>query len=519
MKLADGKSMREADERAIRDFGIPSIKLMENASLALAKKAVELAKGSRSALVFCGSGNNGGDGAGAAAVLLGMGFKVRVLLVGDRQKLSKDCAEMERRLLSLGNVVEEFGENEDHSPGSYGVLVDAMFGTGFRGTLTGRAAAAAALMNRSGTPTVSADIPSGVNADTGAVLGPAVMADATVAFSLPKIGHFVEPGCVFTGGLAVADIGVPKELLNGVSTGVFTVCGAELPQRPRISHKGDFGKVFVCGGCVGFTGAPTLCAHAAVRSGAGLVYLGVPKDIYAITAAKNDVAMPFPLTGDGFGRLGESALPQMLERADACGVAVLGPGLGRSEGLTGLVRAFARQTQTTLVLDADALFAMDGKALRALKRPAVLTPHEGEFARLFWPVSDRLNDAKKAARESGCAVVLKGHRTITAFPDGEAFVNTTGNPGMAKGGTGDALAGVIAALLCVLPEKKAVPFAVWLHGRAGDLCAKKLGEYAMTAGDLIEALPFVFLEQEKKQGYKGTKGRIVPPIAETGAKG
>lgn len=500
MKLADGKSMREADERAIQDFGIPSIKLMENASFALAKKAAELAKGNKSALVFCGSGNNGGDGAGTAAVLLGRGFKVRVLLVGERKKLSKDCAEMERRLLHLGSALEAFDPNEDCSPDSFGVLVDAMFGTGFRGALTGGAALAAEIMNRSKTPTVCADIPSGVNADTGAVSGPAVRAEATVAFSLPKIGHFVEPGCVFAGELTVADIGVPQELLDGVSTGVFAVCGAELPKRPRISHKGDFGRVFVCGGCTGYTGAPTLCAHAAVRSGAGLVYLGVPKDIYAITAAKNDVAMPFPLTGDGAGRLGANALPQMLERADSCDVAVLGPGLGRSEELTELVRAFARRTQTALVLDADALFAMDPETLGELRRPAVLTPHEGEFARLFWPVSDRLNDAKKAARESGCTVVLKGHRTVTAFPDGEAFVNTTGNPGMAKGGTGDALAGVIAALLCVLPQKRAVPYAVWLHGRAGDLCAQKFGEYSMTAGDLIEALPPAFLEQEKKQG-------------------
>ncbi len=445
-------------------------------------------------------GEQRGDGVGAAAVLLGMGFKVRALLVGDRQKLSKDCAEMARRLLCLGGALEAFDEKEDYSPDSCGVLVDAMFGTGFRGALFGSAAAATELMNRSKTPTVAADIPSGVHADTGAVLGPAVLAEATVAFSLPKIGHFVEPGCVFAGELTVADIGVPKELLSGVSTGVFAVCGAELPKRPRVSHKGDFGRVFVCGGCVGYTGAPTLCAHAAVRSGAGLVYLGVPKDIYAITAAKNDVAMPFPLAGDGSGRLGGDALSQMLERAEACDVAALGPGLGRSEELTGLVRAFVRQAQTRLVLDADALFAMDGEALAALKRPAVLTPHEGEFARLFWPVSDRLNDAKKAARESGCVVVLKGHRTIAAFPDGEAFVNTTGNPGMAKGGTGDVLAGVIAALLCVLPEKRAVPFAVWLHGRAGDLCAEKLGEYAMTAGDLIETLPFAFLEQASRQG-------------------
>ncbi|MGI6150588.1 MAG: NAD(P)H-hydrate dehydratase [Christensenellales bacterium] len=498
MKLADGKSMKEADERAIREWGIPSIRLMEQAAKALSKRAAELAGSSKSALIFCGPGNNGGDGVGAAIDLMGAGFDVRVLLVGERQKMSGDCAEMERRLLGLGGILEDFDENGEYPADSYGVIVDALFGTGFRGRLSGPAAAAAEHMNRAKAPVVSADIPSGVHADTGSVLGPAVRADATVSFSLPKIGHFVEPGYVHCGELTVADIGVPNELLDGVATGVYAVHSAKLPKRRRISHKGDYGKVFICGGCTGYTGAPTLCARSAVRSGAGLVYLGVPEDIYAITAAKNDEAMPFPLPGDGSGRLGEEALPRMLERADSCDVTVLGPGLGRSEGLTRIVRAFLRQTNARLVLDADALFALDKETLVALKQPAVLTPHEGEFARLFWPVSDRLNDAKRAAEESGCVVVLKGHRTITAFPEGEVFVNTTGNPGMATGGTGDVLAGVIAALLCVLPKKQAVPYAVWLHGRAGDLCAGRLGEYSLTAGDMIKALPFAFLEQTQQ---------------------
>jgi len=494
MLLADGKSMKEADERAIREYGIPSITLMENASKALAQKAAQLAGSRKSALVFCGHGNNGGDGVGAAAELLRMGFDVRVVLVGERGKLSRDCAEMEKRLSSLGGALWDFDEGGDIPLDSYGVIVDAMYGTGFRGIMAGKAAAAAERINRAQAKVVSADIPSGVHADTGAVLGPAVFADATVTFSMPKIGHFVEPGCVHCGELTVADIGVPQAVLDGVSTGVFAVTGAKLSVRPRVSHKGHYGKVFVCGGCAGYTGAPTLCAKAAVRAGAGLVYLGVPAGIYAVTAVKNDEAMPFPLPADG-GKIGENALDAMLERAETCDVTVLGPGLGRSEGLTRLVRAFVRQTKTRLVLDADALFALDAETLGALQTPAVLTPHEGEFARLFWPVTDRLNDARRAAKESGCAVVLKGHRTVTAFSDGEAFVNTTGNPGMAKGGSGDVLAGVIAALLCVLPAKQAVPYAVWLHGRAGDLCAQRLSEYCVTATDLIATLPQAFLEQ------------------------
>lgn len=266
-----------------------------------------------------------------------------------------------------------------------------------------------------------------------------------------------------------------------------------LPKRRPDTHKGDYGKLLILGGAVGYTGAPTLCARAAVRAGAGLVYLGVPAPIYEITAVKNDEAMPFPLPADERGGVAPAAAAEALRRLDGCDVCALGPGMGKGEGAAALVRAVLESGRgKPLVLDADALNVLRPMLplLRSYPGPAVLTPHAGEFARLGGERTGDLSaDALGFARAWNCIVVLKGHRSVVAFPDGEAFVTTHGNPGMAKGGSGDVLTGVIAALLGQLPVQRAVTTGVYLHSLAGDLCAARLGEYAMTATDLIETLP------------------------------
>ena len=265
-----------------------------------------------------------------------------------------------------------------------------------------------------------------------------------------------------------------------------------LPARDPMTHKGDYGKVLVLAGAVGYTGAASLCAKGAVRAGAGLVYLGVPEDIYEIEAVKNDEAMVFPLACNGRGRVSADAIGVIEQGLERCDVCVLGPGLGRDGDTAAVTAAVLRACQGPLVLDADALWAVS-RNLRLLKQaagPVVLTPHEGEFARLLGrPVQDRLADARDFAREHRCAVVLKGHRTVCAFPDGKAYIPDVGNPGMATGGTGDVLAGVLGALLGQLPSGRAVVTACWLHGRAGDLAAEKYGQYALKAGDVIELLP------------------------------
>ena len=486
MELSDAKRMKEADRTAIEDRGIDSLLLMERAAGFVCEAAEAYLGERRTAAVFCGPGNNGGDGVAAARLLRGRGVETRVWLVGDRNKMTADTRAMERRLIEAGGLLEDFDPDDAETTewtARAGVIVDALFGVGLSRPLTGDALAAVRLVNAARAPVVAADIASGVSADTGRVLGEAVMADCTVTFSRAKPGHFVEPGCVHAGKLRVVDIGIPRDLVQDSGCGVYAVHAEDLrlPRRPRMSHKGDFGKLLILGGCVGYTGAPSLCAQAAVRAGAGLVYLGVPADIYAITAVKNDEAMPFPRTEES-----------VAERLDQCGVCVIGPGMGRSADTQALTEQVLASFRGPVVADADALWVLSRKPelLDAAEASVVLTPHEGEFARLLGrPVEDRLNDALGFAEEHGCVVVLKGHRTICAFPDRTAYVIDAGNPGMAKGGSGDVLAGVLGAMLGQFPLRPAVVTACWLHARAGDLAAARLGEYAVKAGDIIEELP------------------------------
>ena len=265
-----------------------------------------------------------------------------------------------------------------------------------------------------------------------------------------------------------------------------------LPRRRPDTHKGDYGKLLIVGGAVGYTGAPTLCARAAVRAGAGLVWLGVPAPIYEITAVKNDEAMPFPLPAEG-GGVSADAVDAVLSRLASCDVAALGPGMGKGEGTAAVVRAVLTSgLSKPLVLDADALNVLEPMLplLRSYGAPVVLTPHGGEFARLGGALTgDFAADAARFSALWGAVTVLKGHRTAVAFPSGEVYITKHGNPGMAKGGSGDVLTGVLAAMLGQLPPERAVCTAVHLHALAGDLCAARLGEYAMTATDLIETLP------------------------------
>ncbi len=489
--------MRQADGTAIQGRGIPSLKLMESAAEALAKAAADLAGRTRTAAVFCGPGNNGGDGVAAARILMDMGFSVRAFLVGQREKMTADARSMERELQSAGGALLDFDASSEIIRDwvkNAGVVVDAIFGVGSSRELTGQARDAVEMINAAGRPVVSADIPSGVSADTGAVLGAAVKADRTVTFSMAKAGHFLEPGCVYRGELTVADIGIPADILAEAGSGLFAVHGEDLalPRRRPLTHKGDYGKVLIAAGSVGYAGAACLCAQAAVRAGAGLVYLAVPEDIYEIAAVKNDEAMVFPTPGNGSGRFGPDAAETLIKRLEECDVCVIGPGLGRDGDTAALTAQVLRRAKGPVVADADALWAIarQPELLRQAAGPVVLTPHEGEFARLLGrPVSDRLADAMGFAAEHGCAVVLKGHRTLCAFPDGRGYVIDGGNPGMATGGTGDVLAGIIGALLGQMGGRRATVTACWLHARAGDLAAARFGEYALKAGDIIDFLP------------------------------
>ena len=493
MLLSTPEKMRAADAEAINARGIPSGVLMENAARHIVSACMGYLESGGGACVFCGSGNNGGDGIAAAYMLLERGVTVRACLVGKRDRMTPDSLEMLRRLERLGGSLEDFGEDFAIPP-DCAVIVDAMFGIGLSRPLSGAGEAAAELINASGVPVVAADIASGVMAATGEVPGKAVRASVTVTFSMAKPGHFVEPGCAFCGELRVCDIGIPEDILrrSAGNAAVLEESGVRLPKRDELTHKYDYGRLLILGGCRGYTGAVSMCSRAAVRSGAGVVFTGVPESIYAVTAVKNDEPVVFPLPCDGEGRFSEAAVPPALERLGTAACAVIGPGLARSEGTAALCRAVIENAGCPVLLDADALWAVGrepGMLLRA-KAPVILTPHEGEFRMLGGSLEGgRLGAALGFAGKYGCILVLKGHHSIAAYPDGTADICPRGNAGMAKGGSGDVLAGVLGAMLCQFPLRQAVRTGLMIHSLAGDECARRFGEYSMTPTDMINCIP------------------------------
>ena len=505
MKLTTSAQMRELDRIAIEERGIPSIELMERAAEGVASAALELLPDKPSqcrAAVLCGTGNNGGDGIAAARLLFFKGVRVRCFLVGKYEKLTPDSLEMTRRLSDCGVELESF-DPENREQLAYirrcDVMVDAVFGVGLSREVAEGSQFAAAIdaMNASRAKIVSADIASGVEADTGRILGRAVQADKTVTFTFPKIGQAAGDGVVCGGDVTIWDIGIPADLKKGLVSPAQTVepdfVHWALPSRKIDGHKGTFGKLLIVGGAVGYTGAPYLTASAAVHTGCGLVSLGVPEAIWPIEAAKCVSAMPFPLPERG-GMLSAKALPQILEKLSGYDVLALGPGLGRGEQTARLVWELLK-TEKPVVLDADGINALSGHidVLDARRgRVTVLTPHDVEFSRVGGDLShgDRVKAARDFAMAHGCVLVLKGHRTVTAGPEGNVLVNTTGGSGLAKGGSGDVLTGVIASLLAQgAGAAPAAAAGVWLHGRAGDLAERELTAYGVTPEDVVRGLP------------------------------
>ena len=496
MKLTSSSQMREVDRHVIEDLGVPGTKLMYTAARHVSDAALELRSDGHVA-VFCGTGNNGGDGIGAAANLLQSGVHARVFLIGDPDKLTPDSVEMLELLKSHGGTLEIFNETTDieNFLQDCNVIIDAIFGIGLNSEIRGDALAAIETINASNARTIAADIPSGVCADTGRILGLAVDADVTVTFSLPKAGHFLEPGCTHCGDIRVCDIGIPLDLLQDLQPYANAVVSGDitLPRRQPCTHKGDYGRCLIVTGSVGYTGAPVLCARAASRMGAGLVHVGVPEAVYDIMAVKLDEEMPHPLPGDGHGKLSKTAADEIISRAAECDALLIGPGLSQSADITEVVSSVLKSVTIPVILDADGINAIAGNIdiLDEAACPVILTPHPGEFARIGGDISSggRLGAARKFAEAHKCIVVLKGHRTITALPDGSAYINTTGGPAMAKGGSGDVLAGMTAALVGQkFPLQDSTLAAVYIHGLAGDMCAEEYGDYSVTASDIINML-------------------------------
>lgn len=486
--------MRAVDAWAIERKGVSSLQLMEAAGRALAEGAEAIAAAGPVRIV-CGKGNNGGDGLVAARHLGASGFEVEVLLCWPGDQLSTDAAV---NLQRFEGTVHELGDGDGEAAlAGSGAVVDAIFGTGFDGAPREPVAAMIAAINGCGAPVVAADIASGVDASTGEVAGGAVEAALTVAFHAAKIGHWVAPGKRHRGDLRVAPIGIPH---GGPPAPAGGLIGSEsltlAPRRDADSTKFSSGQVLIAGGSRGLTGAVCMAAEASCRAGAGYAAVAVPAELEPIFEVKLTEVMSVACESRD-GALAPAAAAAIVEASAGAGAVVVGPGLGRGEGAAELVADLVLRIEAPLVIDADGLNAI-GERLGLLadrQAPTVLTPHAGELARLLGIESSavaahRLARAREAARRSGAVVVLKGDDTIIVGPDEDAAINGLDSPALATAGTGDVLAGIVAALLARgLAAREAAATAVYAHARAGRVAAQRIGvTEAVIATDVIAAL-------------------------------
>lgn len=504
--------MREADRRTIQEVGLPGAVLMENAGAAVAVVIASRFPGVRRPVILCGKGNNGGDGFVVARHLLAL--EPTAYLFAARSEVRGDAlvhmGAFERSGGHLVEVPDATAWDEVRSQVlAARLLVDALLGTGLRQEptgLLGRVIREVQASRGGGRSVVAVDIPSGVSSDMGEAAWESLTADLTVTFAARKYGHVLAPACDGVGEVLVADIGIPRTVIDAAGPKLWLLERPDAAQaflrRDPGSHKGSFGRVLVIAGSVGKTGAAILAASGALRMGAGLVTVATPAPALPLVAQGRVELMTESLPVGSDGRLSSEAAARACSLAKACDAVVLGPGLGQDSAAREFVREFVARCPGPLVIDADGLNALAAgprvaAALELLRRdrPTIVTPHPGEMARLEGTTVPevqrrRLETARALAMASGAHVVLKGHQTIVADASGRAAVNPTGNPGMASGGTGDVLAGMVGALLGRgLPAWVAATSAVYVHGLAGDLAATRLGQEALLAGDLLDALP------------------------------
>ena len=508
MKIVTAAEMREIDRATSERFGVPSLTLMENAGSAVAAFVLSEYPDAKRVAVICGKGNNGGDGFVAARRLRGAGREVLVLLLTDPADLRGDAAAMFKKMAEAPIIAKSHDELIAAKPQTMGaaeVLVDAVLGTGFRPPVSGLYAEAVAAINASGLPVVAVDIPSGADADVmGAQTGAVAQADAIVTFTAPRPAHIF--GALTQGPIVIAPIGSPEQAITS-SLALNLITPREIAPligpRPRDANKGSFGHVLVIGGSVGKAGAAAMAGMSALRMGAGLSTVATPKSVLATVAGFHPELMTEPLEETDAGTISLRALEyaRLDNLVKGKTVLAIGPGISRNVETSEFVRTIVQKYPMPIVLDADGLNAFEGAAskLNGKGRALVITPHPGEMARLtglsiLEVQRDRTGIARSFAREHDVIVVLKGHRTLVARPDGEVWVNTTGNPGMATGGTGDVLTGMVAGMIAQNLQHviEAVTSAVYLHGLAGDLACEATGELSLVATDLIRALPEAF---------------------------
>ncbi len=512
MRVLNAAQMREADRRTIEDIGIPSLVLMENAGrqVVAAMEAVHGDLQEHIVAVLCGRGNNGGDGFVIARTLLQRGVDVSVFLAGRVADVRGDARVNLEILGRLGLTVVEIDDSQAwelhfSEVSNCTLIVDAIFGTGLNAPLSGLLETVVADVNASGIPVVAVDLPSGLSADSHEPMGESIVAGTTVTLAAPKLSLVLPPAETRAGDIVIADIGIPGEVvdaLEGPRVDLLTRSAMRQLIEPRNpdTHKGDYGRVLIVAGSPGKTGAAHLSAMGALRSGAGLVTIATPSSCLPIVASMAPEYMTEAIdeTPDG---LDPDAVDDLLQSARD--VLALGPGLGQAAGTRAFIQALVDRATLPLVIDADGLNAFAGEPERLAGREGrdvIITPHPGEMARLVGMSIEevqghRLEVARTFATTHRVYVVLKGHRTLIATPEGTVFINPTGNPGMATGGTGDVLSGMLAAWVAqLLDAEAACKLAVYLHGMAGDLAEADEGEVGMTASDLAAHISDAILE-------------------------
>jgi len=513
LKVVTSAIIQRLDRRAIEECGIPGIVLMENAGSRAAEVIEsyypELIK--KKVAVFSGKGNNGGDGFVIARHLFNRGVKVKVYLLTAGNSLLGDAKTNFEIVRHLGIDILEFkGEGlvgliRDETR-DCGLIIDAIFGTGLNSEVRGLFRDVIEVLNQADIPVVAVDIPSGLDADTGKVLGNCIKADLTITFAHPKVGLLIPEGTEYVGDLEVIDISIPKYLIEEEEIQNYVIDRDELESllKPRYlnSHKGDFGHLLVVAGSIGKTGAAVLTCQGAMRAGAGLVTLGIPESLNPIMESKLTEVMTEPLPESIPGFLGTLAFEKIIALTEKKGALALGPGVSTSDGTVELVHRIIKEINIPVVIDADGLNALarDVNILKKAKAPIVLTPHPGEMARLMNASAaeiqnDRIEISRRFAQEYNVYLVLKGFKTIIADPYGNIWINPTGNPGMATAGMGDVLTGMLSSFIAQgFGIMDAAKLAVFSHGLAGDTIASERGEIGLLATDVVERVPSILNE-------------------------
>jgi NAD(P)H-hydrate epimerase len=519
MKVVQAGEMRAIDRKAIEEYGIPGLVLMENAGI----RTVEIIEdiltglGGKQVLILAGKGNNGGDGLVIARHLINAGIPASVFLLGKPEQLTPDARVNYQILERMKAPLYALQTEEDLNRLTLALLkanllVDAIYGIGFKGNLNDFETQVVQLINWSRLSVVAVDIASGVEADSGRVHGIAIQAAHTVTFGLPKLGQLLEPGRSHTGALTVADISLPHDLFTDPELKINLITDEMIQPflypRAAQSHKGTYGHALIIGGSIGMTGAVSMSACAALRVGAGLVTAALPESLQAGVEHEIVEVMTVPLAETAQGTIAREALPAIKNLLGTTSACAIGPGMSRYGEAAAVLHQMLECSGIPVVIDADGLNALsqDINVLKDRQIPIVLTPHPGEMARLTGLTieeiqTDRLAIARSFAQQWGVTVVLKGSGTVVAYPNGEIFLNLSGNPGMATAGSGDVLCGMITGLIAQgLRPQDAAMVAVHLHGLTGDHVEKTKGQRGMLAGDIIQALPEVLRNFESAIG-------------------